>query len=56
MTHDNTINNTVNVLTERISQILDSAKHMTDVNMGSQAGRRFVAAFIARQLIDGRGP
>ena len=55
MTHDNTINETVNVLTERISQILDGAKHLTAVNMGSKAGRQIVAAAIARQLIDGRG-
>ena len=55
MTHDNTINETVNALTERISQILDDAKHLTDVNMGSKAGRQIIAAAIARQLIDGRG-
>jgi len=53
MTHDNTINETVNVLTERISQILDGAKHLTNINMGSERGRQFVAATIARQLIDG---
>tara|TARA_B100000029_G_scaffold496744_1_gene563446 strand:- start:1148 stop:1315 length:168 start_codon:yes stop_codon:yes gene_type:complete len=55
MTHDKTIDTTVNALTERISQILDDAKHLTDINMGSKRGRQFVAAEIARQLIDGRG-
>ena len=53
MTHD--LQQTVNVLTERISQILDSDSTLTHINMGSAAGRQFVAAFIARQLIDGRG-
>ena len=55
MTHDNTINQTVTMLTQRISQILDDAKHLTDVNMGSRRGRQIVAAEIARQLIDSRG-
>jgi hypothetical protein len=51
MTHD--LQGTVNVLTERISQILDSDNSLTDINMGSKAGRQMVAAAIARQLIDG---
>ena len=53
MTHD--LQQTVNVLTARISQILDSDSTLTAINMGSKAGRQFVAAVIARQLIDG-GP
>ena len=53
MTHD--LEQTVKVLTERISQILDGAKELTDINMGSEAGRQIVAAAIARQMIYGRG-
>jgi hypothetical protein len=49
MTHD--VEQVVNTLTERISQYLDSAKELTDINMGSRAGRQIVAAVIARQLI-----
>ena len=40
-------------LTEIISQILDDAKHLTDINMGSEAGRQIVAATVASQMIDG---
>jgi hypothetical protein len=39
-------------LTEIISQILDNASNLTDINMGSEAGRQIVAATIASQLID----
>ncbi len=42
---------TVNYLTRRISQILDSANHLTTVNMGSEAGRHIVATVIAQQLV-----
>ena len=41
----------VNYLTRRVSQILDSAKHLTTVNMGSKAGRHMVATVIAQQLV-----
>ena len=51
MTHD--LQDIVNTLTDRISQILDSDNSLTSINMGSQAGRQIVAAVIARQLIDG---
>ena len=54
MTHDNIINETVTVLTQRISQILDDAKHLTNINMGSAAGRQFVAAEVAARLVTGR--
>jgi len=40
-------------LTEIISQILDDANHLTDINMGSEAGRQIVAATVASQMIDG---
>jgi hypothetical protein len=53
MTHD--LEQTVKVLTERISQILDGAKGLTDINMGSKAGRQIVAATIASRMIYGRG-
>ena len=53
MTHD--IEQTVNVLTQRIRLILDSAKGLTNINMASEAGRQFVAAIVADQLIHGRG-
>ena len=55
MSTDNIVNSAVNALTQRISHILDSANHLTTINMGSKRGRQFVAATIARQLIDGRG-
>jgi len=42
----------VKQLTQLISQILDSANHLTDINMGSAAGRQIVAGEVARQLID----
>ena len=53
MTHD--LEQTVNLLTERISQILDGDKSLTVINMGSRRGRQIVAAAIARQMIYGRG-
>ena len=40
-------------LTEIISQILDNASNLTDINMHSAAGRQIVAATIASQMIDG---
>ena len=40
-------------LTEIISQILDNASNLTDINMGSAAGRQIVAATVASQMIDG---
>jgi|TARA_R110000824_G_scaffold212843_4_gene399162 hypothetical protein len=39
-------------LTEIIRQILDTATHLTDINMASEAGRQVVAASIASQMID----
>jgi len=45
----------VNSLTARISQILDGTDQLADINMRSAAGRRLVAAYVARQLIDGGG-
>ena len=52
MTHD--LQDIVNTLTERISQILDGDKSLTVINMGSRRGRQIVAASVARGLI-GRG-
>ena len=52
MSTDNIVSSAVNALTQRISHILDSANHLTTINMGSKRGRQFVAATIARQLID----
>ena len=49
MTHD--LQEIVNTLTERINQILDSDSSLTVINMGSKAGRQFVAAVIARGLV-----
>jgi hypothetical protein len=40
-------------LTEIIRQILDTATHLTDINMGSEAGRQIVAATVASHMIDG---
>ena len=48
--HMNDAADSVNELTQRISQILDDAKELTYVNMGSKAGRQMVATVIAKKL------
>ena len=40
-------------LTEIISQILDNASNLTDINLASAAGRQMIAVTIASQMIDG---
>ena len=46
---------TVNELAQRISQLLDSAKQLTNINMGSSAGRQIVAVTLARGLVMNEG-
>ena len=43
----------VNQLAQQIRQILDSANHLTDINMGSSAGRKILADYLARQIVGG---
>ena len=44
----------VKVLTERISHILDDAKHLTGINVGSRRGRQIIAAEVATGLVGGQ--
>ena len=46
---------TVNELALRISQILDNAKELTNINMGSNAGRQIIAVTLARALVINEG-